>query len=318
MKTAQIAFKIALMFFIMLISFSSCKKRQAFNDEDGQTSIDYWGVQSENDAVVSEVIDLLSGNPSLNELGASPSSIKGATGTLCGFSIDTALLGTGTFTLNYNSITCGNLTRTGSIQVTVVDYPAHEWQQQECKLEVIYLAYKITRVSDGKSIELNGRQFITNKTGGTWQDLLIHEKNELYTSVDAYINAIFEDGKMATYNIERRYRYTFPGDIITCKAEGNRSQGVEGLETNGLTRDGDEFFSRVTTPIVWNLTCGAWAPVAGEVMIEVDDKSFQLKCLFGVDAGGNSVSAGPNDCAYGWKVEWKYKKKTKKIIIPYS
>ncbi|MES2681709.1 MAG: hypothetical protein V4635_17570 [Bacteroidota bacterium] len=318
MRTTQIAFKISLLFFVILFSFSACKKRRAFNEEDGQASIDYWCVQSENDAVVSDVNDLLSGNRSLRELGDSPSSIKGATGTLCDFSLDTALLGTGTVKLNYNSITCGNRTRTGSIKVKVVDYPAHEWWQQQCKLEVIYLAYKITRVSDGKSIELNGRQIITNETGGTWQDLLIDEKNVLSTSVDANLNATFEDGKMASYNIERSYSYTFPGDIITCKAEGNRSHGVEGLDTEGLTRDGDEFFSRVTTPIVWNLTCGAWAPVAGEVMIEVADKSFQLKCLFGVDEGGNSIGAGPNDCSYGWKVEWQYKKKTKKIIIPYG
>jgi len=122
-----------------------------------------------------------------------------------------------------------------------------------------------------------------------------------------------EDGKTASYNINRRFTYSFPNNIITCTGEGIGSlNGVSNLENYGLTRDGDEFTSQVTTAIIWNLTCGPWAPVQGEANIKVDSKDFELKCLFAVDASGNSVSVGSNACPYGWKIEWNYKKKPTK------
>ncbi len=70
-------------------------------------------------------------------------------------------------------------------------------------------------------------------------------------------------------------------------------------------------------PWTWNWTCGWWAPVAGEVDIKVDDKDFNLKVTFSVDNSGNVISAGPNSCPYGWKVEWKHKNKTKKKVFGY-
>ena len=41
-----------------------------------------------------------------------------------------------------------------------------------CVMKVEYLGYKVTRTSDGESIELNGTQNLTNIGGGTWFDLL--------------------------------------------------------------------------------------------------------------------------------------------------
>ncbi|HOZ87531.1 MAG TPA: hypothetical protein PL029_07225 [Bacteroidia bacterium] len=322
MKTKQVAFKIALLFFVMLFSFSACKKRQAFNDEDGQTSIDNRNVQGENDAAVSDVNDVISNQPSLRGRGESVMGIKGVTGTLCGVTVDTLSLGAGSVKLNYNGTTCGNRTRTGSIKLTIVNFAAGKrWKQPNCELKVEYLSYKITRASDGKSIELNGTQTITNETGGSWWELLITKtQSSLATSIKGTdLKVTFDDGKTASYNINRRFTYTVPGGIITCTGEGIGSlNGINNLENYGLTRNGDEFTSQVTTPIVWNLTCGPWAPVKGEVNIKVDSKSFDLKCLFAVDASGNSVDAGVNSCPYGWKVEWKYKRKTNKKIIPYG
>jgi hypothetical protein len=68
---------------------------------------------------------------------------------------------------------------------------------------------------------------------------------------------------------------------------------------------------------VWNITCGPWAPTAGAVDIKVKNKDFDLRCTFAVDSKGNPVDVAPNTCAYGWKVEWSYKKKTNKKIFGY-
>jgi hypothetical protein len=132
------------------------------------------------------------------------------------------------------------------------------------------------------------------------------------------LNANFDDGKTATYNINRKFTYTYSNLVFTCTGEGIGSHnGISNLENYGTTRDGDDFTSEVTTPIIWNTTCGAWAPTQGGVDIRVDGKSFDLKVTFAVDNGGNPVGVAPNTCAYGFKVEWTYKKKTNKKVYGY-
>jgi len=71
------------------LTFTSCKKKKAFNDEDGQASIDNKNVQSENDAAVNDVNDVISQQPMLHGRSSSTTGTKGVTGTLCGLTVDT-------------------------------------------------------------------------------------------------------------------------------------------------------------------------------------------------------------------------------------
>lgn len=314
-------FRILVLSMSLLLVFSACKKRKAFNDEDGQSSIDNREVQSENDAAVNDINDVVSQQNKLRGKGESVTGTTGVTGDICGLTVDTNGLSTGSIKLLYNGTTCNNRKRTGTIKLTIQDYAnGKRWKDAGCVLRVEYISYKITRASDGKSIQLDGTQYITNETGGSWLEFLILKTQASLGSTvkGTNLNATFEDGKSASYNINRRFTYTLPGNVLTCTGEGIGSlNGISNLENYGLTRNGDEFTSQVTTPIVWNLTCGWWAPVQGEVNIKVDNKDFELKCLFAVDSQGNAVTVDPNNCAYGWKVEWKYKNKTKKKVIGY-
>ncbi len=306
----------------MLLTFTACKKRKAFKEEDGQTSVDNKNVVGENDAAISDVNDVIGDQPLLHGRSSSTNATSGVTGNACGLTIDTNGLSKGSVTLIYDGTTCFNRTRTGKIRLTIQDYVnGKRWKNAGCMLKVEYLSYRVSRASDGKSIVLNGTQTITNETGGTWWDLLIVKTQTSLSSTvkGSSLEVTFEDGKTASYNINRRIAYSLPGGILTCQADGIGSlNGRDNLENYGLTRNGDEFTSQVVSPIVWNLICGPWAPVQGEMDIKVDKKDFSLKVLFSVDASGNAVASSPNSCAHGWKVEWTYKKETKKKVIPYS
>ncbi len=319
-RTKLFGITVILLFAVALV-FTSCKKRKAFNDENGQASIDNRNAQSENDAAINDINDVIGQQTTLHGRSSGVYSTKGVTGNLCGLTIDTAGIATGSVKLNYDGTTCFNRKRTGSIRLTIQDFVnGKRWKDAGCVVKVEYLSYKITRPSDGKSLELNGVQYITNETGGTWWELLILKTQSSLSSTikGTNLDVTFDDGKTASYNINRRFTYTLPGGIITCTGEGIGSlNGQNNLENYGLTRDGDEFTSEVSTPIIWNLTCGPWAPVQGEVNIKVEGKDFKLKVLFSVDSKGNAVESSTNSCAYGWKVEWSYKKKTKKKVIGY-
>ncbi len=306
------------------LTFTSCKKKKAFKEEDGQSSADNRSVQTENDAAVNDINTEVGNNAFLHGRsvnGSQSAAIQKALDiNATGYTIDTTGAYTGTIKINYNGTTVSNRTRTGAIRLTIQNYPVKKWKDVGCILKVDYLAYKITRASDGKSVELNGTQFITNETGGSWWELLIVKTQaSLGSSVTgSNLNVTFDGDKTAVYNINRRFTYTLPGGILTCTGEGIGNDGSLGsLENYGTTRDGDAFTSQVTTPIVWNWTCGWWAPVAGEVDIKVEDKDFDLKVTFSVDNSGNVISAGPNACPYGWKVVWKHKSKTKQKVFGY-
>lgn len=325
MKKTKLIYSLSILMLGTALVFTSCKKKKAFKEEDGQSSADNRTVQTENDQANNDINTEVGNNTllhgrSINGSSSSTAIQKQLGITATGYTIDTTGAHLGTIKINYNGTTVNNRTRTGSIRLTILNYPTKKWKDAGCVLKVDYLAYKVTRASDGKSVELNGTQNVTNISGTSWFELLLTpaHPNAVTSVTGTNLNVTFEDGKTAVYNINRRFTYSLPGGVLTCTGEGiGSSDGLNNLENYGTTRDGDAFTSEVSTPIVWNWTCGWWAPVQGEVNIKVEDKDFALKVQFSVDASGNAVTAAPNSCPYGWKVEWSHKKKTKKKVFGY-
>lgn len=326
MKTKKLILATAALLMVGSLAFTSCKKKQAFKDEDGQSSEDNRNVQTENDAAVTE-INLEVGNvANLHGRGASANGINsmhnilGITAT--GYTVNLTDTANGSITIVYNGTVKDNRKREGSIKLSILDFATGKrWKQAGCVIQVEYLDYKVTRASDGKFIKLNGKQNLTNISGGTWWELLVlSTQTSLASSVTSVngLNVTFDDGKTAVYNINRKFTYTVPSGILTCTGEGiGTSESLTSLENYGTTRNGDVFTSQVTTPIVWNWTCGWNAPTQGAVEVKVDSKEFSLNVTFAVDQGGTPVTVAPNTCAYGWKVEWKHKNKTKKRVVKY-
>lgn len=320
MKTKKVLIAVSACVFALALTFTSCKKRQAFKKEDGECTADSRTAQGENDQAVSDINDVVSNQPLMHGRTNGTNGTNGILGNICGLTVDATNANIGSITLNYDGTTCNNRTRTGSIKLTILDYASGKrWKNAGCVMQVDYYLYKVKRASDGKSVRLEGTQYLTNVSGGTWFDLLFSGQSNLVSTVTGEnLSVNFDDASTANYNINRKFTYTWASPVITCVGEGIGSHnGLSNLENYGTTRDGDPFTSQVTTPIVWNTTCGAWAPTQGEVNIKVDSKDFALKCLFGVDASGNPVSVGANNCPYGWKVEWTYKNKTKKKTLGY-
>lgn len=319
MKT-KLYFRIAALVLAMSLVFSACKKRKAFKEEDGQTSVDNRDVQAENDLAVKDINDAIGQYNKLRGKGEQAN----ATTDICGMTVDTSGLSSGSIRLNYNGTTCLNRKRSGAIRLTIQDYAnGKRWKDVGCVVKVEFLNYKVERTSDDKSIQLDGTQSLINETGGSWWEFVwLKTQSSLgVRSEGKGLNVTFDDGSTASYNIHRRVTYTMPGDTLknlTCRIEGTGSlNGLSNLENYGITRDGDEFTSQVKTPLVLTLTCGWWAPVEGEVNIKVESKDFTLNCLFGVNSAGSSVAVGQNDCPYGWKVEWKYKKRVRNKVVKY-
>lgn len=319
MKTKQLFASLLIAALTITMGLTSCKKKKAFKEENGQASEDSRAAMGETDAVMAESNAAMGETKSLHGRYNSNQAIA-PLATPCGYSVDTAsAFASGMIKINYNGTVCSNRKREGSIRLTIQDYASGKrWKTAGCVVKVEYLGYKVTRASDDKSIELNGVQYVTNVTGGTWVELVFGQPNLVHTVTGNDLSVKFNGDKTATYNINRKFTYTVSGIVFTCTGEGiGSSDGISNLENYGITRDGDAFTSQVTTPVVWNTTCGSRAPIKGEVNIKVEDKEFTLNCLFGTDASGNSVNTAANDCPYGFKVQWTHKSKTNKKVFGY-
>jgi len=323
MRTTNFRIAIVSALVCSFLFISSCKKKEDPEEpatENGQSTADSREAQSENEAAINDINDIIS-QTLLGSKNNSTQDASGVTGTICGLTVDSVNIGTGELTLNFNGTTCNNRTRTGSIKLTLLGYPAVKWKNANASMKVEYVNYKVTRASDGKFIMLNGIQNLTNVSGGTWWELLILKtQSSLVNSVTGTnLKVTFTDGKTAMYNINRKFTYTFPGNILTLQGEGiGVSNGLSNLENFGTTRDGDAFTSEVTKPIIWNLTCGAHAPIQGEIIIKVASKGFDLKCTYAVDQAGNTVTVSSNNCAFGWKLDWTLNGKSNSKIFGYN
>jgi hypothetical protein len=323
MKTNKLILSLAAVLMCGAMVFTSCKKKKAFKEEDGQTSVDNRDVQTENDAANGDINDITSSS-ALQAKGYATFSSKGVTGNVTDVTLDTAnVLHTGSMTLVFKGTAYNNRTRTGKIRLTLTNYPTKHWKDAGAELKVDYIDYKVTRISDGKFVVLNGSQILVNSSGTTWVDLLFtagHAPVVTDIKESGDLNVMFSDSKTAIYHINRRVTYSWvSGFTFQCKAEGTGShESLSSLENYGTTRDGDAFTSQVTTPIVWTTSCGWWAPTAGAVDIKVDSKEFDLKVTFAVDSNGNPETiTAAKPCAWGWKVEWTHKNKTKKKLFNY-
>ena len=317
MKKKQIILVLSAVVMSAAFVFTGCKKNKEFRKENGQSSEDNSNTLSQSDQGISDANTAIGNYSSMSGRSALPTVLA----NICGASIDTTGMYTGTIKINYDGTVCSNRKREGSIRLTIQNYTSgKKWKDAGCVLQVDYLSYKVTRASDSKSIQFDGTHLVTNVSGGTWWDLVVGTKASLIHTVNAsgVLNVKFDDGKTATCNLNRKFTYVWGNNILTCTGEGIGSyNSLNNLENYGTTRDGDAFTSQVTTPVVWNTTCGAWAPLSGEVTIVVASKSFNLVATFGVDASGNPQTVAANSCAYGWKLYWKYKNKSKTKIIGY-
>ncbi len=315
---------------VVSLSVSSCKKKkeekaqqeqnEKTSKEGATASQESREAQAENETSVNEINQVISDNPKLSGRPADGGEAR-PTG-ICGLTIDSITQGNGVMLLTYNGTTCDNRTRTGSIKLSLQGYTTGtRWKNVGAVIKVEYNNYKVTRASDGASMMFNGTQFLTNVSGGNWWTLLILQTQPSLVTTITGSNLVvtYQDNTTATYNINRRLTYTISGSVITVKGEGIGNNGTfSDLENFGTTRIGDAFTSRVSTPIIWNTTCGAGAPLQGKLEIAVPAKNLTLEATYGIDISGNPVTVGPNQCAYGWKYLWSVNTASNTQIVKYN
>ena len=310
--------KLLVLFLPVVFVLSSCKKKKAFKEENGQTAEDIRRVQVQCSEVVTDINITIMEQSLLRGKGLSETET--AATQLCGVVVDTSSVFKGITRLNYDGTSCKGIKKSGQIVVSIQDYPLKKWKHQGALLKIDFVEYKVTG-ADGRNIQIDGTAYMTNVSGNTWYEMRYLNASKLVQTHSAENLKVTYDGdNTAIFHINRRitFNYAAASKITSCTIEGMGSfDGRTNLDNWGQNRDGLNFSTKILTPVLWKSSCGSQAPIEGEAVVKVDGKDFEMNCRFGVDEQGDAIS-GSDTCPYGWKISWSYKRKTSSLVFAYS
>ncbi len=223
--------------------------------------------------------------------------------TVCNMTVDTSLASQGKITLTYTGNDCLGLTsRTGAI---VIQLPYNgtsvtTWTTPGSIAKLTFINYKVTRLSDNKSLNFNGFHKITNVTGGGIIQLLLG--NSIVHQIRANMVITFDDGTTRTWMVAKTRTYSNTLGLIKNTIAGDTTFGTyTSVATWGTNRLGQPFTIDMPTAITYNMagsTC-LYKPLTGVIINYTT--AFTLTLTYGVDILGNPVTIG---CPYGYKFSW--------------
>ena len=330
--------RIAIIVIALFSLVISCKKDNTNNNTNNNATTvqtqadDQTMVSNEADIMANDINAALSSQSSINGNSAtvvrsgmvgvnSVNSVTHTQGTgqitidslICDASIviDTTV-NPRTITINYDGTNCwGNRTRTGVVVVSIAQ--GVHWEDKGAVVNVAVQNLLITRMSDKKSITLNGTRSLTNVSGGSLIDLanlgsITHTLNDNFTIT-------FADNLTRTWQTAKQRVYTYNNGIVLTTT-GTHSDGTySDIAEWGSNRFGTTFVSRITAPKVFRQDCD-FRLVSGQNQILLSD-SLNSTITYGLDQSGNATGC-PGNGNYYFEVVWSYLGiKTVPILFPY-
>lgn len=300
---------------ILSTGFYACKKedQQALDAKTKQFNDDSNNFKAESDQADNDV------NNTINEIPAFGRGAGVLSSPLCGVTIDSSQLAQKILFFNFDGITpCFSPSRTRSGQIKVQLTNGNNWHMAGSVLTLTYNNFKITRLSDNKSIMFNGTKTLTNVNGHNWLTFLAGTSTFKYRSRAYDVNVTYNDGSTAVWNQTciTEWLYTPTGNhapYLTFTSNGDSTvNSYSNSSMWGTNRYGEAFTTYYTTPIVSNTYCGLWRPNTGELIHHVNTSDFAL--TLGVDQSGNPTTL---DCAYGFKVSWTSNGNSNSVVLSY-
>ena len=295
------------------LAFTACKKKS-----DTTPAIDDAAQQALSASDQSRVET--ESNQSLDEANAALdgiSSTRSATSFPCNATVDSSAKAAGLIKLHYNGNNCANTkSRTGEIDIQLPynssTNTVTRWSVAGSSITLTYINFKVTYLSDNKSLTFNGTHSVTNVNGGRL--INITAGNPIVHKVRANMQLTFDDGTQRTWSAARTRTFSIANNIISTQITGDTTiNSYTNVSMWGINRAGESFVISITTPVVENILGGTclYEPLSG---VRVHRKiTRELTVTYGVDASGNPVATGT--CPYGFRLNWTNAQGVAKQVI---
>ncbi len=301
---------------ITLGGFNACKKKEK---EDETPTLDAETQQFNDDAnkyknESDEISDAINGY--IKDVPAF-GRVAGVTSTpICGVTVDSSQLAQKILIFNFDGITpCSSPSRTRAGQIKVQLTSGVHWSDVGAVLTETFINYKVTRLSDNKSVTINGVKKITNVNGNNWLGFLLGTTNLKYKERAFNVQVKFDNAQTATWNTAHivEYSYAPSTQITSFRCLGDTSlNSLSNVSAWGVNRFAQNFTTNYNTAWVSNSYCGFWRPISGELIHHLPSTAFTL--TLGVDQNG---FASTLNCAYGYKVSWTSGNNNGSVVLSY-
>jgi hypothetical protein len=230
----------------------------------------------------------------------------------CNITVDSAALkDKGLIKITYHGNSCDNLRKREGVISVQLPFDAAtktitKWNSKGAKIIITYDNFKVTRLSDNKSVTFNGSVTATNVNGGGF--LVLLSGQAIVHQLRGGMVITFDDGSTREWVVARKRSYELKIGVLKVTEAGDTTlNGVPKTAYWGKNRAGDQFSVAVPTEVVTNVWggsfCRFYRPYQGVVVITANGN--QLTITYGVDKNGNPIDPkNPLDCPYGYKLNW--------------
>ena len=313
MKTKNLFRLGFLLIAAMTLSFTSCKKdttttkKPAPNTESmQQLTVDENNVENASDQALNDVNTELTPSKLKSTENGGPCNADVHIGGVVNDTI--------TITITYNGLNCsGTHLRTG--QVILKKRFDEDWGLPGATVLVYLNNFKTTKVSNGKSLTLNGTKHYENVSGHyLWQLGLDSTVTAVVDRVWGSVTATFDDNTQRVWNIARQR--TFTGSLINLvmTTDGfGTADSYSNLATWGTNRNGELFYSTISQSVVHKQHCD-WNPCSGVITHEIPSVSKSATTTFGYNSNYQLITNG--DCPTYYKLDWVFGPNSGTIYLP--
>ena len=201
-------------------------------------------------------------------------------------------------TITYNGGNCwGSRTRSGAVVISMAQ--GVHWKDAGASITITFQNLKITRVSDNKSVTLNGSQTYTNVSGG----LLINLPNLgtiTHAITSSNMSITFDNNSQRTWQVAKQRVFSYNNGVVITTTGTHTDGSVTGIAEWGLNRFGHAFASSIVVPLVIRQDC-SFRLVSGEV--KHTTPLVTAIATFGLNATGTPTSC-PGTGHYYFEVVW--------------
>jgi len=294
MKTKILLKSLAILIAVIGISAAGCRKDRDKDNTDTnsmqQLSKDEVSVETATGDVLNDANSILS--------GASGKSIEIFP---CNVTVDSSSIvgDTITYAVTFSGLNCAETFYREGNALIKKNINTH-WRDTGATVKVTYIDLKITKVSTGKYIILNGTKTFENVSGG----LLIQlgaGVTSITHRITGAVQATFEDNTTRTWNITRQRTFTgTSGQFVVTEDGFGSADGYSNLVVWGTNRNGEIFYTQITQSVEFRQTC-EWDPVSGIVVHQIPGDSKSATITFGY----NDQNEPTTDCPTKYKVDWE-------------
>ena len=297
MKTKKIIGLGIMMLAVFALGFTSCKKDKNKNVDTAsmqQLIADENKMATSDDDAMNDVSNVLSGSTGKSNL-ALPCNVSVDSSTIIG---DTII-----YDITFNGLNCaGTRNRTGHAQVKK-NINTH-WIDVGAVVYVKYINVLFTRVSDGKSLTLNGTKKFENVSGGRIADLGTTATSIVHRASGALV-ATFDDNTTRTWNLTRQRTFTGTLGNLYMAVDGfGSADGYSSLVAWGTNRNGETFYTQITQSVIHKEACG-WDPCAGVKVHSIPGDNKKATFTGGYDSNDQAVDVNGSVCTTKYRIDWE-------------